>query len=282
MNAQPQSASNQSSNGGGFGGMPGPSPFETNASPFAPKAPQHNQEATNPSGISNNPAPPQVTNSDNGVIPSARTRQEGASPLDKYMRKPDNGNNPATQQQAPQGQPAPAPTPAEKNFFDYTTKDYQGVYGKNDFVGESITPEIMTAIQQGDVQAFKNILNTAIANGASQSSYAVSQVAKAGVGQEFKNFSKGELAEILKGHTLDQQWAGVDSSVLKHPQVEPMARSKMQEFRTQYPEASEQEIVQATTEFFQDFMKVMSGANQQQEQQANPPTRGGLGKFFNS
>lgn len=278
INAQSRPAGDSGNNG--FGGFGGASPFEGGASPFAPKQAPAQQQDNNPSGINNNPSPPPVRSNDNGVIPSARSTGGGANPLDKYMRSPDNGNNNGQQPQGQQ-QPAPAPKqePPAKNFFDYTTDDYAGVYGKNDFVGESITPEIMTAIQQGDVNAFKQILNSAIANGASQSSFAVSQVAKAGVGQQFENFSSGKLKDILKDQSFEQNWQAVDSEILRHPQVEPMAKAKMNEFRSQYPEASKEEIIAATTAFFKDFVGAWTGNDKQQEREKNPPS-GGLGSFF--
>jgi hypothetical protein len=266
-----------SASAGQFGGM-GDNPMDGGPNPFAQKPSSQPQQQQNNSGIEGDPRPPTAEPRGEGIIPRRGEPTEGPNPLDKYMKKPDNGNN---GEPASSKQPA-APANQPKGYFDYSRDDYEKALGgdANDYVGE-ISAELMTSIQQGDIKAFKSLLNNAITKGSSQSAFAVSQVSKRGVAQQLESYSKGELQEILRNQQFDQSFEGMDSEVLNHPSVAPLAKSKMAEFRQQYPEASPQEITKATERYFEELAEAFSGSSRKRNEQPKSSPKG-LSSFFNS
>jgi hypothetical protein len=145
----------------------GNNPMDGGDNPFNPRQQQNSQQPQNNSGIEGNPRPPSPEPSNEGIIPRRGEPDAGPNPLDKYMQKPDNGNN--GQPANPQAPKAPA-ADQPKGYFDYSRDDYEKALGgdANDYVGE-VSDELMASIQAGDIGAFKKLLNSAITRGSSQS-----------------------------------------------------------------------------------------------------------------
>ena len=291
------------SDGGGQGnGSPmgggGSNPMDGGANPFTPKqqfnqnyqnqpnSPQPNQHSqqqpsenpnhqqrtnggepqSNPSGWPNNNQPPTPRPSEQGIIPSDKSNDSGAPSLDKYMKPKDN---------SPKVEKDRGVDP-----YSFTNKEYGELMKGQNFTGE-ISPDIMTAIQQGDGSALATLINEAVANGGSMSAHLATQIAQRGTAYNMDNFRDSTLPDALNNHSFEQDWKNSDNDILKHPSVEPMVEQQRENFRRQYPDASPKQITEATRKYFDDFASAFSDSGNQKKQASQPKTNT-MGDFFRS
>lgn len=271
------STSTQSGTGASAG--MGPNPFNAPNAPqtaFNPApTPQQQAPVPSPSGLPDQRTPPTPSPQDS-VIPQRNAGGEGGSSLDKYMKKADNSPDNKGKPNAPA-----APTPA--NPFAFTNKEYGELMKNQNFVGE-IGADVMTAIQQGDGNALATLINTAVANGSSMGAHLSTQIAQRGVDYNLNNFRDNGLQDVLKNHSFQQEWnnaEGSDADILRHPAVAPMVEQQMNNFRSQYPDASPREITDATRKYFNEFASAFSDSASQNEQPSQPAANT-MGGFFNS
>jgi hypothetical protein len=219
-----------------------------------------------------------------GAVPAGNGAQQGASPLDAFVQKPDNGSQPEGGPQG--GQPAAQPAAQEpaKSIFDNDVKAYNNMFANTNFAGE-ISPESMQKVLQGDAAELMNVINTAARAAAANASYVSARVANSGMTSHFDQFQQNTLPGLLTDHSFQQGWSNNKDAILSHPAVAPLVQQQTATFRSQFPQASVNEIQEKVVEYF----KAVAGAfGQQQEQQqaaAEQPEGGtertGLEKLFN-
>ena len=217
----------------------------------------------NPSGLPNNPTPPQTTNGmETG--PFSIGPQAGPSSLDKYMKKPDNSGKGEQQQ----------PTPLDP--FSFTNAEYSKLLQQQNFVPE-ISQDTLAAFAQGDFSGLTDIINQAVQAGASMSAPFATQISNKGVQHHLNQFRDTTLPGIFDEHSLNNEFNNIESDVLKHPTFQPLVKSKMQEFKAQYPDATNAQIVDATRRFFEDAMGQFNTPSPEQR-----PAKSSIGEFFKS
>jgi len=176
-----------------------------------------------------------------GVNSPANTQEQGGSPLDQFSPKVDNEDK---DKGAKVEQPAPA-----KSIFDNDKAAYAKLVESTDFAGE-VTQEMMTAILGGDIQILTNVINNAARGAFAAATFSSSQVAKSGIGTHMDNFQSQQLPGLLSDHSFQQGFQNNGDAVLNHPAVQPLVQQKTQDLRSQFPQASVNEIQEKVVEYF--------------------------------
>lgn len=191
-------------------------------------------------------------------------QQEGASPLDKFTPKEDNGDNGQGQQQQEQQQPA--------SVFDASQDDWRKIAARQDY-SNTLSDENFNKILNGDAGALREVLNSVGQQAFVNASFASSRVSRAGLENQFKQFQQDQLPNILRDQSFSNAFEANDHAVLKHPAVAPLVQQQQQVLRNQYPNASPKEIQEKVVEYFQGVAQAFT-TNQQQEQRASQPVTG--------
>lgn len=287
VQANPGSAPAQQSQGS-LGG----DPFAVQGiNPFAqPDAVQQNlqQNAINNGMPESAPmqAPPQAQ----APSPTASQVNEVQSPLDKWSPQSDNGNTANQNTNGQQSAPASNNNNNQEAFvnsaYSATMQNYNDALANHNFIQE-IKPETMQAVLSGDANALIELINGAVQRGAAASAYMSSQVGKAGLEAQFKEFKDNQLNPLLETHRYNSVWQNSgDGDILHHPTVKPLAESKMRELQAQFPTASPEELKSKTREYFQDFAQVFTASQQpsteeqQQNSSAQAPDISDLSQFL--
>lgn len=138
------------------------------------------------------------------------------------------------------------------SYLSLKPEDIQS-QAKNLNFGSLVTPEHQSAIAGGGEGAAKAVIE--LLNTLGQSVFAASAMqsgnfVNTGLGK-FKSGFDADLPNVLKSHqAADSLFAQND--ILQKPAVAPVAKAVMAQLQTQFPGASQQELVEATKEYLQN------------------------------
>lgn len=257
------------------------------ARPIDPFSKQSN-DIFNPQQVTVTNMPTATPTSEPGGITASSDNKQSGNPLDDFLKKPDNSNingnqfqpqNPTPQQAQPQ---QAQPQSQRSNLFDTPVADYQNLLNKHTFVPE-LTAENLASMQQ-DPSVISKFVNDSIISGMATLAAMMGQINKKGIESEFSRFSSESMPSILNSYTYQQGWNSVDNDILKHPAVESIAKVKINELSTQFPEATPDQILDKTREFFETFSKQFTQnselQNEEVQQRSNQKTS--IEQFFSA
>lgn len=217
------------------------------------------------------------------MLQTLLTRLQGQSaPTQKQESLPDNSNTaPAATAQAAAAatsqatnpldavknlwqQPQQSPQQASQGYFPFDMGAIQKTASGLDF-SSLITPEHSQAIAAGGEGAVKAIAE--LLNNVGRASVAASvHTAGSAYDQGLSKF-RGDIDSSIP-KILQQQQASLQlragNDILRHPAISPVADAVTKQMQAQFPDATPQEIAEATKEYLQQVGSVFSS------QTANP------------
>lgn len=233
----------------------------------------------NPNGLPSGTTPPSANPRTQGGDSTTPPSPRRASPLDKYKQSADNSTNSGEPKPTPQSPPQPQAQPQPQfDPFSLKSEQYQELMRNNNFA-QGLTQETWEKIQGGDIQELQNIINQAVLQGSSLAAHMSTQVAARGVNHHLDQFSNTKLKDTLNDYSFQQQTRTSGDDVLNHPHIQPLVESKVNEFRQNYPEATPQEIMEATRMHFEDMIESFRSSNSQNNSSQSKP-KNSIGGFF--
>lgn len=233
------------------------------------------QAPANSQGMPEGTYPMQLPNSPQSMAPQAT--DEGASPMDKWYKKPDNtviANGQPVDPNVVAATPAPIVPTEFKNLFESSKyEDFQALTNKRDFIGELVNDDLLAAFKEGDFSGLSAVINGAVQQGVALSGYMGAQVSNKAVTGMFNNFQTASLPELLRTNQLDTMWKDPQFSDFSSPAMQPMVAMATNHVKSMFPNASPQEIQSKAMEMMQDYSKELAGksfAPQQTPQQQVP------------
>lgn len=211
-----------------------------------------------PSGAQQHPnmssTPPNGQAPQSGVVPNSPAGQQGSSPLDNYVAKPDNTPN----NQAPAATPE-AQTQEVRDMFNLGMDDFTKYTSEANYI-DSIDEEVATKALQGDMGALQQLLNGVARSAVSQSAFMSTRIAGEGVNRRLDQFGQ-KVPGMINEHSTKQLM--VNDSTMNHPAMRPMVDSATAAMKAQHPQATPQELHTKVREYMNTMAQVLN-SNQQE------------------
>jgi len=216
---------------------------------------QQNQQTTN-TGNGGNVQGPGTMPNQNGNNQNAGVQQP-ATGIDRFSKMWDDTGS--------QSDTPPA--------FNIDSKILGEVASSQDFM-QGIDPELMQKATSGDVQSLMQLMNHVGRNAYSRSLEHTSTLT-----DKFVGAREAHNAKSMSGNVRKELTTNALSSIpnFKHPVVQKQLKETADRLQKMHPDASPQEIVSMTTEYFQELMGAMnpdSANNKDGKTKANAEVRG--------
>lgn len=210
---------------------------------------------------------------------------EGGSLLDKYRTVSDNGqqssggNQPQQQSstggnnggqggQQSNGSQSNGNNQQTQDYFNLGAEHYTNAFGQRNFL-DGVDKEKISAALEGDADAFTEVINAAVRNGATSSSFLSQQVAKRG-SQGLLDGFRSELPKHVRDQQINDMWNGNKASLMKDPAMRPVAEAVLQQVRSRNPNATAAEINEEAEQYMREaFGAIGSNFADSQSEESN-------------
>lgn len=201
------------------------------------------------------------------------SNNQGGSLLDKYRSSPDNGqqsngNNQRQQSstgssdngnggQQQQQQSGSDNNQQSQDYFNLGADHYASAFGQRNFL-DGIDKQKISAALEGDADAFTEVINAAVRNGATSSSFLSQQVAKRG-SQGLLDGFRSELPDHVRKQQINDMWQSNKKSLMQDPAMRPVAEAILQQVQSKNPNATPAEINAEAEQYLQEAFGAIGG-----------------------